>query len=150
MPRRSSSPRLLSSPSPERSSGSPDSGISQDEVSLNTSSSRTLSLSRLAARVTEAERGEEMVAALQLLDRLLEGSWGEAEDRVVGQVARALVYAYGDTEASVRKAALGCLVSLCLQVGEDHLAAHLAPLAGARRKLLALHLHRARNGHRGR
>ena len=73
------------------------------------------------------------------------------------QIAPLLVESYGAEETQVRKAALTCLVSLCLQVrikiklvvdddhyevGEDHLAPHLAGLPGAKRKLLSLHLHR--------
>ena len=190
LPARSSSPRTSTrtstrtSPSPDRSAGSPDSGISE------VVGSRALSLGKLAARVRE-EQGEQVVAALNLMGRLLEGSWGEGEERVVGQVAAALVCAYGAEETAVRSAALRCLVSLCLQVGthvqcclthtrdpliwlingspcitftfvrhlehsyslqvgEDHLAAHLAPLPGTRRKLLSLHLHRARSGVKGR
>ena len=89
------------------------------------------------------------MASLHLLGRLLEGAWGAAEEQVVGQVATALVTAYGAQEARVRQAALGCLVRLCLQVGQEQVVVHLAPLPGARRKLLALHLARARAGGEG-
>ena len=175
--------RLSSSPSPTRSSGSPDSGYNTIELEPG---SRALSLARLAVRVREGRvaavrvgegEGGEVVAALHLLARLLDGTWGEEEAKVcltkpchhnlhnvnhqVGfQIAPILVECYnGAEETQVRKAALTCLVSLCLQVslitcsntdvgnehqvGEDHLAAHLAGLPGAKRKLLSLHLHRS-------
>jgi len=141
-----SSSTRLSSPSPTRSSGSPDSGYSTIELEPG---SRALSLARLAVRVREGE-GEEVVAALHLLARLLDGTWGEEEAKVGSQIAPILVESYGAEETQVRKAALTCLVSLCLQVGEDHLAAHLAGLPGAKRKLLSLHLHRARTNQKGR
>merc|ERR1712172_385005 len=82
--------------------------------------------------------------------RLLDGTWGEEEAKVGCQIAPLLVESYGAEETQVRKAALTCLVSLCLQVGEDHLAPHLAGLPGAKRKLLSLHLHRARTNQKGR
>lgn len=68
----------LSSPSPTRSSGSPDSGYSTIELEPG---SRALSLARLAVRVREGE-GEEVVAGLHLLARLLDGTWGEEEAKV--------------------------------------------------------------------
>ena len=132
--------RLSSSPSPTRSSGSPDSGYSTIELEPG---SRALSLARLAVRVREGRvaavrvgegEGEEVVAALHLLARLLDGTWGEEEAKVcltkpchhnlhnvnpqVGfQIAPILVECYnGAEETQVRKAALTCLVSLCLQV----------------------------------
>jgi len=141
-----SSSTRLSSPSPTRSSGSPDSGYSTIELEPG---SRALSLARLAVRVRDGE-GEEVVAALHLLARLLDGTWGEEEAKVGSQIAPLLVESYGAEETQVRKAALTCLVSLCLQVGEDHLAPHLAGLPGAKRKLLSLHLHRARTNQKGR
>ena len=126
-----SSTTRLSSPSPTRSSGSPDSGYSTIELEPG---SRALSLARLAVRVRDGE-GEEVVAALHLLARLLDGTWGEEEAKVsshtfniiiciicmpihqVGsQIAPLLVESYGAEETQVRKAALTCLVSLCLQV----------------------------------
>ena len=73
-----SSSTRLSSPSPTRSSGSPDSGYSTIELEPG---SRALSLARLAVRVREGE-GEEAVAALHLLARLLDGTWGEEEAKV--------------------------------------------------------------------
>merc|ERR1719397_2247796 len=141
-----SSTTRLSSPSPTRSSGSPDSGYSTIELEPG---SRALSLARLAVRVRDGE-GDEVVAALHLLARLLDGTWGEEEAKVGSQIAPLLVESYGAEETQVRKAALTCLVSLCLQVGEDHLAPHLAGLPGAKRKLLSLHLHRARTNQKGR
>jgi len=72
-------------------------------------------LARLAVRVREGE-GEEVVAALHLLARLLDGTWGEEEAKVGSQIAPILVESYGAEETQVRKAALTCLVSLCLQV----------------------------------
>lgn len=141
-----SSSTRVSSPSPTRSSGSPDSGYSTIELEPG---SRALSLARLAVRVRDGE-GEEVVAALHLLARLLDGTWGEEEAKVGSQIAPLLVESYGAEETQVRKAALTCLVSLCLQVGEDHLAPHLAGLPGAKRKLLSLHLHRARTNQKGR
>ena len=73
-----SSSTRLSSPSPTRSSGSPDSGYSTIELEPG---SRALSLARLAVRVRDGE-GEEVVAALHLLARLLDGTWGEEEAKV--------------------------------------------------------------------
>jgi len=104
----------LSSPSPTRSSGSPDSGYSTVDLEPG---SRALSLARLAVRVRDGE-GEEVVAALHLLARLLEGPWGEEEAKVGSQIAPVLVNSYNAEETQVRKAALTCIVSLCLQVCE--------------------------------
>ena len=89
----------LSSPSPTRSSGSPDSGYSTVDLEPG---SRALSLARLAVRVRDSffgsisksddhhphhqvrdGEGEEVVAALHLLARLLEGPWGEEEAKVL-------------------------------------------------------------------
>lgn len=141
-----SSSTRLSSPSPTRSSGSPDSGYSTIELEPG---ARALSLARLAVRVREG-RGEEVVTALHLVARLLDGTWTEEEAKAGSQIAPLLVESYNAEETQVRKAALTCLVSLCLQVGEDHLAPHLAGLPGAKRKLLSLHLHRARTNQKGR
>ena len=123
-----SSSTRLSSPSPTRSSGSPDSGYSTIELEPG---ARALSLARLAVRVREG-RGEEVVAALHLVARLLDGTWTEEEAKVClitaqpsqttvphqagSQIAPLLVESYNAEETQVRKAALTCLVSLCLQV----------------------------------
>ena len=81
-----SNTRFSSSPSPTRSSGSPDSGYSTIELEPG---SRALSLARLAVRVREGRltavrvgEGDEVVAALHLLARLLDGTWGEEEAKV--------------------------------------------------------------------
>ena len=83
-----SSTTRLSSPSPTRSSGSPDSGYSTIELEPG---SRALSLARLAVRVRDGE-GEEVVAALHLLARLLDGTWGEEEAKVSFIISHPFAY----------------------------------------------------------
>lgn len=51
--------------------------------------------------------------------------------------------AYDDTESTVRKSAVFCMVAIHAAVGEDVLQPHLSSLYGSKLKLLNIYIQRA-------
>lgn len=131
---------LSHSPDMDRNSGSPDSGILQDEEE-NPASSVGHIMSRLVLPLMK----ERDAGSVDLsLHNQMADEWGDVEDSDVDEVAAALVQLCGDTESSVRRMALECLERLCMKFGEKRLETHLKKLTNSRRKLVSLHLYKAR------
>ncbi|KAM3585426.1 uncharacterized protein V6R79_017639 [Siganus canaliculatus] len=82
------------------------------------------------------------LAAIKMQTRAVERVSREPLAPLLGDVVPGLLQGYDNTESSVRKASVFCLVAIYAVVGEE-LKPHLAQLTGSKMKLLNLYIKRA-------
>uniref|UniRef100_G1Q5Q3 TOG domain-containing protein n=1 Tax=Myotis lucifugus TaxID=59463 RepID=G1Q5Q3_MYOLU len=81
------------------------------------------------------------LAATKMQTKAVERIARESLLQLLADILRGLL-GYGNTESSVRKASVFCLVAICSVIGEE-LKPHLAQLTGSKMKLLNLYIKRA-------
>ncbi|XP_068447016.1 CLIP-associating protein 1-B-like isoform X10 [Clinocottus analis] len=82
------------------------------------------------------------LAAIKMQTRAIERTAREPLHRLLGDVIPGLLQGYDNTESSVRKASVFCLVAVYSVIGEE-LKPYLAQLTGSKMKLLNLYIKRA-------
>ncbi|KAM9766896.1 CLIP-associating protein 1-B-like [Menidia menidia] len=82
------------------------------------------------------------MAAIRMQTRAVERVSREPLRRLLPDIVPGLLQGYDNTESSVRKASVFCLVAVYSVIGEE-LKPYLAPLTGSKMKLLNLYIKRA-------
>ncbi|XP_022240426.1 CLIP-associating protein 1-B-like isoform X2 [Limulus polyphemus] len=82
------------------------------------------------------------MAAVKMLKPLVEHNPRNVVLQLLPEMMPSLIRAYDNTESSVRKAAVFCMVAIYNQVGEN-LTPHLTSLSGSKMKLLNLYIKRS-------
>uniref|UniRef100_A0A3B3CH42 Cytoplasmic linker associated protein 1a n=1 Tax=Oryzias melastigma TaxID=30732 RepID=A0A3B3CH42_ORYME len=82
------------------------------------------------------------LAAIKMETKVMERISKEFLQQLLPDVIPGLLQGYDNTESSVRKASVFCLVAIYSVIGEE-LKPHLAPLTGSKMKLLNLYIQRA-------
>ncbi|XP_031442079.1 CLIP-associating protein 2 isoform X14 [Clupea harengus] len=85
------------------------------------------------------------LAAIKMLTKLMDQMPRENLLQLLPEVVPGLIQGYDNSESSVRKACVFCLVAIYSVIGED-LKPYLSQLAGSKLKLLNLYIKRAQSG----
>uniref|UniRef100_A0A8C2BBA6 Cytoplasmic linker associated protein 2 n=1 Tax=Cyprinus carpio TaxID=7962 RepID=A0A8C2BBA6_CYPCA len=88
------------------------------------------------------------LAAIKMLNKVIERLPKEGLLQMLPEIVPGLIQGYDDSESSVRKACVFCLVAIYAVIGED-LKPHLSQLSGSKLKLLNLYIKRAQSGSGG-
>ncbi|XP_063041393.1 CLIP-associating protein 2 [Engraulis encrasicolus] len=88
------------------------------------------------------------LAAIKMLTKLMDQMPRECLVQLLPEVVPGLIQGYDNSESSVRKACVFCLVAIHSVIGEE-LKPHLAQLSGSKLKLLNLYIKRAQSGSSG-
>lgn len=103
---------------------------------------------RVVVPLIQSEPAPAKLVAIKMLTRLVECSEGSLVIAEIDKIMNVLLVAYDDSESSVRKAAVFCIVALHKQ--SEEMKACLDPyinrLQGAKLKLLQLYIRRAEQG----
>ncbi|XP_051879787.1 CLIP-associating protein 2 isoform X11 [Pristis pectinata] len=85
------------------------------------------------------------LAAIKMQTKIIERVHKEVLNQLLPEIIPGLLMGYDNTESSVRKASVFCLVAIYSVIGED-LKPHLGQLTGSKMKLLNLYIKRAQTG----
>ncbi|XP_067837211.1 CLIP-associating protein 2 isoform X3 [Heptranchias perlo] len=85
------------------------------------------------------------LAAIKMQTKVIERVHKETLNQLLPEMIPGLLMGYDNTESSVRKASVFCLVAIYSVIGED-LKPHLGQLTGSKMKLLNLYIKRAQTG----
>ncbi|XP_069776824.1 CLIP-associating protein 2-like isoform X20 [Narcine bancroftii] len=85
------------------------------------------------------------LAAIKMQTKIIERVHKETLNQLLPEIIPGLLMGYDNTESSVRKASVFCLVAIYSVIGED-LKPHLGQLTGSKMKLLNLYIKRAQTG----
>jgi len=96
----------------------------------------------LLGNMVKQEQVLDMMIAIKLLDKVLEVQTAPDVAPHLKEMMLGLIKAYDNTESSVRKAAVNCMVTLHGLVGDAALQPHLFCLSQPKRKLLSLYIMR--------
>ncbi|XP_051948481.1 CLIP-associating protein 2-like isoform X15 [Xyrauchen texanus] len=88
------------------------------------------------------------LAAIKMLTKVIDRLPKEGLLQMLPEIVPGLIQGYDDSESSVRKACVFCLVAIYAVIGED-LKPHLSQLSGSKLKLLNLYIKRAQSGSSG-
>uniref|UniRef100_A0A671QNT8 CLIP-associating protein 2 n=1 Tax=Sinocyclocheilus anshuiensis TaxID=1608454 RepID=A0A671QNT8_9TELE len=88
------------------------------------------------------------LAAIKMLTRVIDRLPKEGLLQMLPEIVPGLIQGYDNSESSVRKACVFCLVAIYAVIGED-LKPHLSQLSGSKLKLLNLYIKRAQSGSSG-
>ncbi|XP_026144488.1 CLIP-associating protein 2 isoform X25 [Carassius auratus] len=88
------------------------------------------------------------LAAIKMLNKVIDRLPKEGLLQMLPEIVPGLIQGYDDSESSVRKACVFCLVAIYAVIGED-LKPHLSQLSGSKLKLLNLYIKRAQSGSGG-
>ncbi|XP_062922541.1 CLIP-associating protein 2 isoform X9 [Mobula hypostoma] len=85
------------------------------------------------------------LAAIKMQTKIIERVHKDVLNQLLPEIIPGLLMGYDNTESSVRKASVFCLVAIYSVIGED-LKPHLGQLTGSKMKLLNLYIKRAQTG----
>ncbi|XP_032298303.1 CLIP-associating protein 2 isoform X24 [Coturnix japonica] len=85
------------------------------------------------------------LAAIKMQTKVIERVSKETLTQLLPEIVPGLIQGYDNTESSVRKACVFCLVAIHAVIG-DELKPHLSQLTGSKMKLLNLYIKRAQTG----
>ncbi|XP_056335658.1 CLIP-associating protein 2 isoform X23 [Danio aesculapii] len=85
------------------------------------------------------------LAAIKMLTKVIDRLPKEGLIQMLPEIVPGLIQGYDNSESSVRKACVFCLVAIYAVIGED-LKPHLSQLSGSKLKLLNLYIKRAQSG----
>ncbi|NXM66203.1 CLAP2 protein, partial [Serilophus lunatus] len=85
------------------------------------------------------------LAAIKMQTKVIERVSKEALTQLLPEIVPGLIQGYDNSESSVRKACVFCLVAIHAVIG-DELKPHLSQLTGSKMKLLDLYIKRAQTG----
>ncbi|XP_072532312.1 CLIP-associating protein 2 isoform X28 [Salminus brasiliensis] len=88
------------------------------------------------------------LAAIKMLTKVIERLSKDGLLQMLPEIVPGLIQGYDNSESSVRKACVFCLVAIYSVIGED-LKPHLSQLSGSKLKLLNLYIKRAQSGSSG-
>ncbi|XP_053084627.1 CLIP-associating protein 2 isoform X46 [Pangasianodon hypophthalmus] len=88
------------------------------------------------------------LAAIKMLTKVIERLPKESLLQMLQEIVPGLIQGYDNSESSVRKACVFCLVAIYAIIGED-LKPYLSQLSGSKLKLLNLYIKRAQSGSSG-
>uniref|UniRef100_A0A671NPJ2 CLIP-associating protein 2-like n=1 Tax=Sinocyclocheilus anshuiensis TaxID=1608454 RepID=A0A671NPJ2_9TELE len=88
------------------------------------------------------------LAAIKMLTKVIDRLPKEGLLQMLPEIVPGLIQGYDNSESSVRKACVFCLVAVYAVIGED-LKPHLSQLSGSKLKLLNLYIKRAQSGSGG-
>ncbi|XP_043074482.1 CLIP-associating protein 2 isoform X27 [Puntigrus tetrazona] len=88
------------------------------------------------------------LAAIKMLTKVIDRLPKEGLLQMLPEIVPGLIQGYDNSESSVRKACVFCLVAIYAVIGED-LKPHLSQLSGSKLKLLNLYIKRAQSGSSG-
>uniref|UniRef100_A0A672LGY9 TOG domain-containing protein n=1 Tax=Sinocyclocheilus grahami TaxID=75366 RepID=A0A672LGY9_SINGR len=88
------------------------------------------------------------LAAIKMLTKVIDRLPKEGLLQMLPEIVPGLIQGYDNSESSVRKACVFCLVAIYAIIGED-LKPHLSQLSGSKLKLLNLYIKRAQSGSGG-
>ncbi|XP_051520206.1 CLIP-associating protein 2-like isoform X10 [Myxocyprinus asiaticus] len=88
------------------------------------------------------------LAAIKMLTKVIDRLPKEGLLQMLPEMVPGLIQGYDNSESSVRKACVFCLVAIYAVIGED-LKPHLSQLSGSKLKLLNLYIKRAQSGSSG-
>ncbi|XP_066530155.1 CLIP-associating protein 2 isoform X4 [Hoplias malabaricus] len=88
------------------------------------------------------------LAAIKMLTKVIERLSKDSLVQMLPEIVPGLIQGYDNSESSVRKACVFCLVAIYSIIGED-LKPHLSQLSGSKLKLLNLYIKRAQSGSSG-
>ncbi|XP_058233377.1 CLIP-associating protein 2 isoform X30 [Hemibagrus wyckioides] len=88
------------------------------------------------------------LAAIKMLTKVIERLPKEGLHQMLPEIVPGLIQGYDNSESSVRKACVFCLVAIYAIIGED-LKPYLSQLSGSKLKLLNLYIKRAQSGSGG-
>ncbi|XP_057211610.1 CLIP-associating protein 2 isoform X1 [Triplophysa rosa] len=88
------------------------------------------------------------LAAIKMLTKVIDRLPKDGLHQMLPEVVPGLLQGYDNSESSVRKACVFCLVAIYSVIGED-LKPHLSQLSGSKLKLLNLYIKRAQSGSGG-
>ncbi|XP_053531147.1 CLIP-associating protein 2 isoform X25 [Ictalurus punctatus] len=88
------------------------------------------------------------LAAIKMLTKVIERLPKEGLLQMLPEIVPGLIQGYDNSESSVRKACVFCLVAIYAIIGED-LKPYLSQLSGSKLKLLNLYIKRAQSGSSG-
>ncbi|XP_036422423.1 CLIP-associating protein 2 isoform X4 [Colossoma macropomum] len=88
------------------------------------------------------------LAAIKMLTKVIERLSKDGLLQMLPEIVPGLIQGYDNSESSVRKACVFCLVAIYSIIGED-LKPHLSQLSGSKLKLLNLYIKRAQSGSSG-
>ncbi|XP_035385148.1 CLIP-associating protein 2 isoform X5 [Electrophorus electricus] len=88
------------------------------------------------------------LAAIKMLTKVIERLSKDGLLHMLPEIVPGLIQGYDNSESSVRKACVFCLVAIYAIIGED-LKPHLSQLSGSKLKLLNLYIKRAQSGSSG-
>uniref|UniRef100_A0A673N9A9 TOG domain-containing protein n=1 Tax=Sinocyclocheilus rhinocerous TaxID=307959 RepID=A0A673N9A9_9TELE len=88
------------------------------------------------------------LAAIKMLTKVIDRLPKEGLLQMLPEIVPGLIQGYDNSESSVRKACVFCLVAIYAVIGED-LKPHLSQLSGSKLKLLNLYIKRAQSGSGG-
>ncbi|XP_039771039.1 CLIP-associating protein 2 isoform X28 [Ornithorhynchus anatinus] len=88
------------------------------------------------------------LAAIKMQTKVIERVSKETLTQLLPEIVPGLIQGYDNSESSVRKACVFCLVAIHAVIGED-LKPHLSQLTGSKMKLLNLYIKRAQSGSGG-
>nr|XP_044992793.1 CLIP-associating protein 2 isoform X38 [Jaculus jaculus] len=88
------------------------------------------------------------LAAIKMQTRVIERVSKETLNLLLPEIMPGLIQGYDNSESSVRKACVFCLVAVHAVIG-DELKPHLSQLTGSKMKLLNLYIRRAQTGSTG-
>lgn len=106
------------------------------------------SVVRIIVPLITSEAAPVKLVAIKMLTRLVECTDDTVTMASIDQIMPVLLIAYDDTESSVRKAAVFCMVALYKQSDQTKnvLEHYIAKLQGAKLKLVQLYINRAEQG----
>ncbi|XP_064409179.1 CLIP-associating protein 2 isoform X3 [Latimeria chalumnae] len=85
------------------------------------------------------------LAAIKMQTKVIDRVPKETLGQLLPEIVPGLIQGYDNSESSVRKACVFCLVAIHAVIGDD-LKPHLSPLTGSKMKLLNLYIKRAQTG----
>ncbi|XP_051991193.1 CLIP-associating protein 2 isoform X27 [Xyrauchen texanus] len=88
------------------------------------------------------------LAAIKMLTKVIDRLPKDGLLQMLPEMVPGLIQGYDNSESSVRKACVFCLVAIYAVIGED-LKPHLSQLSGSKLKLLNLYIKRAQSGSSG-
>ncbi|XP_065147138.1 CLIP-associating protein 2 isoform X3 [Paramisgurnus dabryanus] len=88
------------------------------------------------------------LAAIKMLNKIIDRLPKEGLHQLLPEIVPGLIQGYDNSESSVRKACVFCLVAVYAVIGEE-LKPHLSQLSGSKLKLLNLYIKRAQSGSGG-
>ncbi|XP_014214281.1 CLIP-associating protein 1 isoform X2 [Copidosoma floridanum] len=98
---------------------------------------------QFASSMMTTESFPQNMGAIKMLHKVVEHYGREAIEPQLSKVMPGLIKAYDDTESTVRKSAVFCIVAIHAAVGEEVLQPHLGSLYGSKLKLLNIYIQRA-------